>query len=119
MSKPLNVVINKEDENTELPPLKMNDVFLPQLFKTLEAASRKLVIHFQRRQFRIFIFLVDDDIQWLTYGLLDGLDQLCGRAAGKIYAELGLTLGCFIGVKCPKAIVRWNRINGFETIVAD
>ena len=31
-TKPLNVVINKEDENVELPPLKMNNVYLPQLF---------------------------------------------------------------------------------------
>jgi len=43
MGKPLNVIINKEDENVELPPLKMNDVYLPQLFAALEAASRKVV----------------------------------------------------------------------------
>src|SRR5882724_5805749 len=43
MGKPLNVIINKEDENIELPPLKMNDVYLPQLFSALEAASRKVV----------------------------------------------------------------------------
>jgi len=42
-TKPLNVVINKEDENLELPPLKMNNVYLPQLFTALEAASRKTV----------------------------------------------------------------------------
>jgi hypothetical protein len=41
--KPLNVIINKEDENVELPPLKMNNVCLPQLFTALEAASRKVV----------------------------------------------------------------------------
>ena len=44
MGKPLNVVINKEDENVELPALKMNDVYLPQLFTALETASRKTVI---------------------------------------------------------------------------
>jgi hypothetical protein len=43
MGKPLNVLINKEDENIELPPLIMNDVYLPQLFTALEAASRKVV----------------------------------------------------------------------------
>ena len=43
MGKPLNVIINKEDENIELPPLKMNDVYLPQLFTALEVASRKVV----------------------------------------------------------------------------
>jgi hypothetical protein len=43
MGKPLNVIINKEDENIELPPLKMSDVYLPQLFAVLEAASRKVV----------------------------------------------------------------------------
>jgi hypothetical protein len=41
--KRINVIINKEDENVELPPLKMDDVFLPQLFTALEVASRKLV----------------------------------------------------------------------------
>jgi hypothetical protein len=43
MGKPLNVIINKEDENVELPPLKMNDVYVPQLFAALEAASQKVV----------------------------------------------------------------------------
>lgn len=43
MGKPLNVIINKEDENLDLPALKMNDVYLPQLFSALEAASRKTV----------------------------------------------------------------------------
>jgi hypothetical protein len=41
--RPLNVIINKEDENTELPPLKMNGVNVAQLFDALEAASTKLV----------------------------------------------------------------------------
>ena len=39
----INVIINKDDENVELPPLKMDDVFLPQLFTALEVASRKTV----------------------------------------------------------------------------
>jgi hypothetical protein len=43
MAKPLNVIINKEDEDVALPALKMNDVTLPQLFAALEATSRKLV----------------------------------------------------------------------------
>jgi hypothetical protein len=43
MGKPLNVIINKEDENVELPPLKMDNVYLPQLFTALEVASRKVV----------------------------------------------------------------------------
>jgi hypothetical protein len=43
MRKPLNAIIDKEDEKVELPPLKMHDVRLPQLFAALEAASRKQV----------------------------------------------------------------------------
>ena len=43
MNKRINVIINKDDENVELPPLKMDDVFLPQLFTALEVASRKTV----------------------------------------------------------------------------
>ncbi len=39
----INVIINKDDENVELPPLKMENVFLPQLFTALEVASRKTV----------------------------------------------------------------------------
>jgi hypothetical protein len=42
--KPLNAIIRKEDANTELPPLKMNDVTTPQLFAALEAASLKTVV---------------------------------------------------------------------------
>ncbi len=44
MGKPLNVIINREDEDMALPPLKMNDVVMPQLFTALEAASRKVVL---------------------------------------------------------------------------
>jgi hypothetical protein len=40
---PLNVIINKEDENLELPPLKMNDVNVAQLFNALKTASRKSI----------------------------------------------------------------------------
>jgi hypothetical protein len=43
MNKPLNVIINPEDENIELPAIKMNDVYLPQLFTALEATSQKRV----------------------------------------------------------------------------
>lgn len=43
MSKHINVIINKEDENVELPPLKMDDVFLPQLFTALGVASQKTI----------------------------------------------------------------------------
>jgi len=43
MGKPINVIINKEDENIEIPPLKMDSVCLSQLFGALEAASRKTV----------------------------------------------------------------------------
>ncbi len=43
MGKHINVIINKEDENIELPPLKMDDVFLPQLFTALGVASQKTV----------------------------------------------------------------------------
>jgi hypothetical protein len=43
MGKPLNVIINKEDEDVNIPPLKMDDVLLTQLFNALEATSRKVV----------------------------------------------------------------------------
>jgi len=41
--KPLNAIIPTEDANTELPPLRMNDVTAPQLFDALKAASIKTV----------------------------------------------------------------------------
>ena len=41
--KPLNVIIRPEDEQQELPPLKMNDVNIPQLFAALGQASRKSI----------------------------------------------------------------------------
>jgi hypothetical protein len=41
--EPLNTIINTEDEDTRLPPLKMNNVTVPQLFAALEMASRKTV----------------------------------------------------------------------------
>lgn len=41
--KPLNVIIPDEGADTQLPPLKMNDVVVPQLFAALEVASRKTV----------------------------------------------------------------------------
>lgn len=43
MGKRLNVIISKEDEAVELPPLKMENVVLPQLFTALEVASHKAV----------------------------------------------------------------------------
>ena len=43
MNKPLNFIINQEDEDMTIPPLKMNDVVMPQLFTALEATSRKTV----------------------------------------------------------------------------
>lgn len=39
--KPLNVIIPPEFADTKLPPLKMNDVNVQQLFQALEAASYK------------------------------------------------------------------------------
>jgi hypothetical protein len=39
--KPLNAIISTEDANLQMPPLKMNDVVVPQLFAALKAASRK------------------------------------------------------------------------------
>ena len=41
--KPLNAIIPTEDADVQLPPLKMNDVVVPQLFAALEAASIKVV----------------------------------------------------------------------------
>lgn len=43
MGKPLNAIIPTEDADLQMPPLKMNDVVVPQLFSALEAASRKTV----------------------------------------------------------------------------
>jgi hypothetical protein len=40
MNKTLNAIIPDEDSDTQLPPLKMNDVTVPQLFTALEAVSR-------------------------------------------------------------------------------
>jgi hypothetical protein len=39
--QPLNAIIPSEDANVQLPPLRMNQVFVPQLFAALAAASRK------------------------------------------------------------------------------
>ncbi len=41
--KPLNVIINKLDEDTEMPPLKMTGVNVVQLFLALELMSEKTV----------------------------------------------------------------------------
>lgn len=41
--KPLNAIISVEDADAQLPPLKMNNVDVGQLFQALEAASRKVV----------------------------------------------------------------------------
>ena len=41
--KPLNAIIPTEDADTQLPPLKMNDVVVPQLFAALKAASVKTI----------------------------------------------------------------------------
>lgn len=41
--KPLNAIIPTEDEDVQLPPLKMNDVDAPQLFNALHASSQKMV----------------------------------------------------------------------------
>src|SRR5579859_7978887 len=41
--KPLNAIIPTEDADTQLPPVKMNDVMAPQLFSALQSASVKTV----------------------------------------------------------------------------
>jgi hypothetical protein len=41
--KPLNAIIPTEDADLQMPPLKMNDVLVPQLFTALQVASRKTV----------------------------------------------------------------------------
>jgi hypothetical protein len=43
MGKPLNVIINGEDADIKLPPLKMSDVTVVELFHALEQASVKQV----------------------------------------------------------------------------
>jgi hypothetical protein len=48
LDKPLNVIIPAENADLTLPPLKLNDVVVPQLFKALAAASRKTVDSPQR-----------------------------------------------------------------------
>jgi hypothetical protein len=45
MKKPLNVIILTEDADLQMPPLKMNDVTVPQLFAALKAASMKNVAY--------------------------------------------------------------------------
>jgi hypothetical protein len=42
--KPLNVIIPTDDADAQLPPLKMSDVNVQQLFRALEAASSKDVV---------------------------------------------------------------------------
>lgn len=41
MGKPLNVIIPEEDNDVQLPPLKMNNVDVAQLFQALQSASAK------------------------------------------------------------------------------
>jgi hypothetical protein len=41
MGKPLNAIILSEDANVQLPPLKMNNVDVAQLFQALQSASMK------------------------------------------------------------------------------
>jgi hypothetical protein len=41
MAKPLNAIIPPEHADVKLPPLKMNNVDVPQLFQALELTSRK------------------------------------------------------------------------------
>ena len=41
--KPLNAIIPKEDADLQMPPLKMSDVAVPQLFAALKAASQKQI----------------------------------------------------------------------------
>jgi hypothetical protein len=43
MGKPLNVVIPTEDAEVQIPPLKMNDIVVPQLFAALGDASRRTI----------------------------------------------------------------------------
>jgi hypothetical protein len=43
MGKPLNAIIPEEDADIKLPPLKMNNVNVPQLFAALQLASIKRV----------------------------------------------------------------------------
>jgi len=43
MGKPLNVIINREDNDVAIPPLKMAGVTPPQLFTALGSSSRKTV----------------------------------------------------------------------------
>ncbi len=46
--KPLNVIIPANAADADLPPLKMNDVVMPQLFEALAAASRETTtVHIQ------------------------------------------------------------------------
>ena len=52
MSKPLNVVIPVEHATVKLPPLRMNNVDVPQLFAALEAASQKTETYISGTSYR-------------------------------------------------------------------
>jgi hypothetical protein len=43
LGKPLNVIVPEDVARTELPPIRVNDVTVPQLFATLQAGSRRYV----------------------------------------------------------------------------
>jgi hypothetical protein len=49
MGKPLNVIIPEEDADVQLPPLKMSNVDVAQLFQALGAASQKVVSVFNQQ----------------------------------------------------------------------
>ena len=44
MGKPLNVIIPPEFADTQIPPIRVNDVSVPQLFETLQLGSRKYAV---------------------------------------------------------------------------
>lgn len=47
--KPLNAIVNREDADILIPPLKVNRVTVPQLFSALEVASHKTGFGFRTR----------------------------------------------------------------------
>ena len=49
MGKPLNVIIPEEDADVQLPPIKMSNVDVAQLFQALGAASQKVVSVFNQQ----------------------------------------------------------------------
>src|SRR5665213_482243 len=106
--KPLNTIIPDEDADTQLPPLKMNDVSVPQLFAALEVASRKTVAvstgqfgSYSQQQISYGFKTPDngtDNSIWYFYAVKSTLppmvstEKVCQFYSLEIYLNRGLTV---------------------------